>query len=202
MKLLVFLEEWHARPRRIVWPHFGYLFKAAFDLRDPGKKAMQPNSDRLADENRRQSFRTQKNPDHLPPSSLAERVGDQIRKISAVCRSNHAAYGLRGMLAIMTIAITAFLRSSQQFFLEQRFLWALFAILLSMSRTSGSSTFLLLGRLFGTATSMTASYLIWYVADRTIPGILVFTWVWFTVIGYLCKCPTSLNNSLCGIVLT
>lgn len=133
------------------------------------------------------SFYDPKNPDHLPPSNFVETIGDYIRKISAIFRSDHAAYGLRGACAVMTIGIIAFLHDSQDFYFAQRFLWALFAIVLSMARTTGSSTFLLLGRVLGTIASMIASYIIWYVVDQKTPGILVFLWLWFLVLGYLCK---------------
>ena len=87
----------------------------------------------------------------------------------------------------MTIAILAFLQASHHFYFAQRFLWALFAILLSMSRTTGSSTFLLLGRVFGTLASAIASYIIWYIVDKRTPGILVLLWIWFVCIGVFCK---------------
>lgn len=135
------------------------------------------------------AFYNPKNPDHLPPSNFMEATGDYIRKISSVFRSDHAAYGLRGVCAVMTIAILSFLHDSQDFYFAQRFLWALFAIVLSMARTAGSSTFLLLGRVLGTIASMIASYIIWYVVDEKIPGVLVLLWLWFIFIGYLCKFP-------------
>lgn len=55
---------------------------------------------------------------------------------------------------MMSIAITAFLHSSGSFYAEQRFLWALYAILLSLNETSGSSTQSLAFRFGGTLASM------------------------------------------------
>lgn len=133
------------------------------------------------------AFYHRRDPDHLPPTNLVETIGDNIRIIISVFRTNHAAYGLRGVCAIMTISIIGFLRDSQDFYFRQRFLWALFAILFSMGRTAGSSTFLLLGRVLGTTASMIVSYIVWYIVDQRTPGILVFLWLWFVIIGYLCK---------------
>lgn len=130
------------------------------------------------------AFYNRMDPDHLPPTNFVEAAGDKIRKASSVFRTDHAAYGLRGVCAFMTIGIIAFLRDSRDFYSRQRFLWALFAIFLSMSRTAGSSTFLLLCRVLGTIASMIASYIIWYIVDQKTPGILVFTWLWFTIIGF------------------
>lgn len=98
----------------------------------------------------------------------------------------------------MTIAILAFLRDTQSFFSEQRLLWALFAILLSLGRTSGSSTFLLLCRVFGTVASTVASYIIWYIVAEKTPGVLVFLWLWFVIIGYLSKLPIKSTHVAVG----
>ena len=99
--------------------------------------------------------------------------------------TEHSRFGLRGACAMMSIGIIAFLSSSGTFYAEQRFLWALYAILLSLNETSGSSTQSLVFRFVGTLASMIASYIAWYVPDQKTPGILIFIWIWFAVLGYL-----------------
>lgn len=64
-----------------------------------------------------------RNLDHLPAANTMESVGDYIRKIGSVLRTDHAAYGLRGVCAVMTIAIVGFLHDSQDFYFAQRLLW-------------------------------------------------------------------------------
>lgn len=185
LRLLIYLDDRHARPKQLIAPNFLFprywtslwhskLFSRDIRKRDGGPRVeLDP------------VFHKPRNPDHLPAANTVEAVGDCIRKISVVLRTEHAAYGLRGACAVMTIAIVGFLHDSQDFYFAQRLLWALFAILLSMGRTSGSSTFLLIGRLLGTTASMVASYVIWYIVDQRTPGVLVFTWLWFMVISFL-----------------
>jgi hypothetical protein len=86
---------------------------------------------------------------------------------------------------MMPIGIVAFLPSSEAFYAQQRFLWALYAILLSLNETSGSSTQSLIFRFIGTLASMVASYIAWYVPDQKTPGILIFIWIWLAVLEYL-----------------
>jgi hypothetical protein len=192
LKLLTFLDDCVTHPKGLLIPNFLHLsswFKRFGHLRGIRTDNTSPDTGIQTNIELGSAFYNPKNPDHLPPTNLLERIGDYVRKISSVFRTHHAAYGLRGVCAIMTVAIIAFLRDSQDFYFEQRILWALFAILLSMGRTAGSSTFLLLGRVLGTVASMIASYIIWYVVDEKTPGVLVLLWLWFVVIGYLCKLP-------------
>lgn len=128
-----------------------------------------------------------RDPDHLPPQALHERVGSRIIKLSAILCSEHSVFGVKGACAVMTISIVALLRATQDFYSRYRFEWALFAILLSMSRTTGASTFSFCLRLFGTVCSMTASYVIWYAPNQNIAGVLVLLWVWLFIVCCLCE---------------
>ncbi|KAL6697602.1 hypothetical protein J3F84DRAFT_369427 [Trichoderma pleuroticola] len=188
LHFLTFLDDCYSCPKRLLIPQFlhpKYWVERFVYLRGVQQDSVSQDAEKQANVELGPAFYSPKNPDHLPPGSLVETIGDYIRKISSAFRSDHAAYGLRVVCAIMTIAIIAFLHDSQNFYFEHRFLWSLFAILLSMARTAGSSTFLLLGRVLGTLASMIASYIIWYVVDEKTPGILVFLWLWFIVLGYL-----------------
>lgn len=190
LNLLTFLDDCYSRPKRLLIPPFfhpSYWVERLASLGGIQKDSISQDAEKQTNVELGPAFYSPKNPDHLPPSNLMETIGDYIRKIPSVFRSDHAAFGLRVVCAIMTIAIIAFLHDSQNFYFRHRFLWSLFAILLSMARTAGSSTFLLLGRVLGTLASMITSYIIWYVVDEKTPGILVFLWLWFIVLGYLCK---------------
>lgn len=190
LKLLICVDDCYTHPKHLLIPR--YLrprhWIERFSLsKATGKDSASQKSDAQTSIKLGSSFYDPKNPDHLPPNNVMETIGDYIRQISSIFRSDHAVYGLRGACAIMTVGIIAFLQDSQDFYFAQRFLWAMFAIVLSMARTTGSSTFLLLGRVLGTIASMITSYIIWYVVDQKTPGILVFLWLWFLVLGYLCK---------------
>ena len=186
---LLFIEDTHTRPKRLLIPRVGHLAYWLDVFVQLGGRHEDGATDDTSVE-LGEALSKPKDPDHLPPTNFTEKAGDAIRKICSVFRSPHAAYGLRGACAVMTIVIISFLRASQDFYFEQRFLWALFAILLSMGRTAGSSTFMLLCRVLGTVVSMTVSYVIWYMVDGKTAGVLVFLWLWFAVIGYfLAKFP-------------
>ncbi|OAR00107.1 hypothetical protein LLEC1_04811 [Akanthomyces lecanii] len=181
LKLLLYLDDIHVRPKRLVVPNYLCLsyWTSLFNSATPRNPQKRSDGAKVELD---PAFHKPRNPDHLPAANTMEAAGDYIRKISSVLRTDHAAYGLRGVCAVMTIAIVGFLHDSQDFYFAQRLLWALFAILLSMGRTSGSSTFLLM---LGTTASMVASYIIWYIVDQHTPGVLVFTWLWFMVISFL-----------------
>ncbi|KAJ9254625.1 hypothetical protein DTO207G8_3471 [Paecilomyces variotii] len=187
LPLLVFLEDCNTKPKRLRLPRASRIVRLIPWLTAMARSRWrrQENADVEEDVKLGSAFYNQRDPDHLPPVNLVQSVGDGIRKISSILRTDHAAYGLRGVCAIMTIAILSFLHDSQAFYFGHQFLWAMFAILLSMGRTAGSSTFLLLCRILGTILSMIVCYLIWYIPDQKTPGILVLLWLWFTVIGYL-----------------
>lgn len=110
------------------------------------------------------SFMHRKDPEHLPPTNAFQRFGNVIRKIAHVMSSPEMAFGLRVGCATMSIAIVAYLRVSQAFFVEQRIVWAMIMVAISMTMTSGSGVFGFLGRCGGTAIAMCLSITIWYIA--------------------------------------
>jgi hypothetical protein len=90
-------------------------------------------------------------PEHLPPRNLGEKIGDKIRKIPNFFRTPASAFGFRVTCASMSIAIINYLHDTQQFFQEQRLLWSMIMIAISMSRLAGQSTFNFVLRVVGTA---------------------------------------------------
>jgi hypothetical protein len=61
----------------------------------------------------------------------------------------------------MTIGIVAFLENTQAFFLEQRLVWAMIIIAISMTVTAGRSVFGFIARTGGTAIAIVLSIIIW-----------------------------------------
>jgi len=90
-------------------------------------------------------------PEHLPPRNLGEKIGDKIRKIPNFFRTPASAFGFRVTCASMSIAIINYLHDTQQFFQQQRLLWSMIMIAISMSRLAGQSTFNFGLRVIGTA---------------------------------------------------
>ena len=90
-------------------------------------------------------------PEHLPPRNIGEKIGDKIRKIPDFFRSPSSSFAFRVTCASMSIAIINYLHDTQTFFQEQRLLWSMIMIAISMSRLAGQSTFNFALRVIGTA---------------------------------------------------
>ncbi|OJJ50794.1 hypothetical protein ASPZODRAFT_148204 [Penicilliopsis zonata CBS 506.65] len=130
-----------------------------------------------------EAYRHRKDPEHLPPVTRFQRIGDKIRFIPAFLRSPESAYGFRVACATMTIAIVALLHDTQAFFIKQRLLWAMIMVVLSMSPTSGQSLFSFVLRVLGTTIAMVCSLLVWYIPDEKTPGVIIFLFI-FVSIGF------------------
>jgi len=129
------------------------------------------------------AYRAKKDPEHLPPANTWEKFGDFIRGISHFLRSPESSFGFRAACATMSIAVVAFLRDTQNFFVEQRLVWALIMVAISMTPTAGQSIFQFMLRIGGTAVAMVVAWLVWYIPGQHTAGILVFLWL-FVAIGF------------------
>jgi hypothetical protein len=132
-----------------------------------------------------EAYRLRKDPEHLPPSTMFQKFGDKIRIIPWFLRSFESTYGFRVACATMTIAIVAFLHDTQTFFTQQRLVWAIIMVNLSMSPTSGQSIFSFVLRILGTTIAMVASLLIWYIPDQKTPGVIVFLFIFVSMAFYI-----------------
>ncbi|KAL2865730.1 uncharacterized protein BJX67DRAFT_174312 [Aspergillus lucknowensis] len=132
-----------------------------------------------------EAYRTRKDPEHLPPVTLFQKIGDKVRRISSMLRSPESSYGFRVACATMTIAVVYFIRDTQEFFIRQRFVWAIIMVNLSMSPTSGQSIFGFVLRILGTILAMTLSLLCWYIPGKRTAGILVFFFLFVACAFYI-----------------
>ncbi|KAL4865495.1 hypothetical protein BDV12DRAFT_211063 [Aspergillus spectabilis] len=132
-----------------------------------------------------EAYKTRKDPEHLPPVTVFQKVGDKIRRISSMLRSPESSYGFRVACATMTIAVVYFIRDTQEFFIRQRFVWAIIMVNLSMSPTSGQSIFGFALRILGTILAMVLSFLCWYIPGQKTPGILVFFFIFVAATFYI-----------------
>ncbi|KAL1620009.1 hypothetical protein SLS56_009822 [Neofusicoccum ribis] len=130
-----------------------------------------------------EAYRRRKDPEHLPPETFVERVGDRIRAIPAFLRSPESTFGFRVACATMSIGIVNFLHQTQVFFVKQRLLWAMIMVAISMTPTAGQSIFSFVLRVTGTVGAMCASFVVWYIVNEHIPGIIVFYWL-FAASGF------------------
>lgn len=174
---------------KFIWPgarRFKKWVKSIFDTPD----ANQEDEITIAGSDRNRSkvymgeaFKHRKDPEHLPPTNAWEKFGNMIRSCSHFLGSSESAFGFRAACATMSIAIVAYLRVSQTFFVEQRLVWALIMVAISMTPTSGQAMYQFVLRITGTALAMVLAFLMWYIPDQHTAGVLVFIFV-FTALGF------------------
>ncbi|SPQ26191.1 fb124d18-d113-4d36-8e44-4087545a0d13 [Thermothielavioides terrestris] len=146
-------------------------------------------------------YNRKRDPEHLPPKTAWERFGNGLRKIPKFFGSEESAFGFRVACATMTIGIAAFLESTQRFFREQRLVWAMVIVSLSMTMTSGQSFFGFLCRIGGTIIAMCLSLIVWYIVDGHVPGVIVLLWLSIFINYYfIIKFPRFLTAILITIV--
>ncbi|GES64700.1 MFS transporter [Aspergillus terreus] len=132
-----------------------------------------------------EAYRYRKDPEHLPPVTLFQKIGDRIRVIPTWFRSAESAYGFRVACATMTIAVVSFVSDTQTFFIRERFVWAMIMVNLSMSPTSGQSIFGFVLRILGTVLAMVLSFLSWYIPGQHTAGIFVFLFIFTACLFYV-----------------
>lgn len=84
----------------------------------------------------------------------------------------------------MSIAIVAYLSNTRSFFLQNRLVWAMIIVAISMNMTTGQSISGFLFRIVGTAISMVLCFVIWYIVDQKIPGVIVMLWLFIFIEMY------------------
>jgi hypothetical protein len=129
------------------------------------------------------AYRAKKDPEHLPPKNVWERFGNFIRAISSFLRSSESAFGFRAACATMSIGIVAFLHDTQSFFVEQRIVWAMIMVAISMTPTAGQSIYQFVLRIIGTFIAMIVAWLIWYIPAQKTAGIIPLLW-FFVALGF------------------
>ncbi|KAF1355905.1 hypothetical protein EJ07DRAFT_131149 [Lizonia empirigonia] len=130
-----------------------------------------------------EAYKHKKDPEHLPPRNAWEKFGNVIRACARFFRSSESSFGFRAACATMSIGIIAFLRDTQTFFVEQRLVWAMIMVAISMTPTAGQSIFQFILRISGTAVAMCVAWLIWYIPDQRTAGVIPLLW-FFVAIGF------------------
>ncbi len=109
------------------------------------------------------SFRTKKDPEHLPPANAWEKFGNSLGVIPRILGSAESAFGFRVACATLSIGIVAFLDDTQQLFIQQRLVWAMIMVAIGMTSTAGASVFGFCGRVAGSAIAMVMSLVNYYI---------------------------------------
>ncbi|KAL1841557.1 hypothetical protein VTJ49DRAFT_6930 [Mycothermus thermophilus] len=129
-------------------------------------------------------FAPKRDLEHLPPATAWQRFGEQLRKIPAIISSDASMFGLRVACATLTIGVVAFMENTEQFFREQRLVWAMIVVTLGMTITSGQSFFSFMCRIAGTVIAMVLSLIAWYMVVGRPPGVIIMLWVFLFLCYY------------------
>ncbi|KAA6406487.1 MAG: hypothetical protein FRX48_09758 [Lasallia pustulata] len=147
------------------------------------------------------SLQMQKDPEHLPPTNVWQRLGNAVRSASHILGSPESAFGFRVACATLSVGIVAYLRGTQHFFVEQRLFWAMIMISIGMTTTAGSGVFGFLGRIAGTLVAMCTSLIIWYIVDGKTAGAITMLWLFmFLELYFLIKYPRFAVIAVLSIV--
>lgn len=139
--------------------------------------------------------------EHLPPTTIWERVTDKFRIIPHFFGSAESIFGFRVATATMCIAIVCFLRNSQAFFIDQRIVWGSIMVAISMSQSAGSGLYGQFLRFSGTFAAMVFAYIDWYIVDQHTAGIIVFVGITMFLYHYfLVKKPDDPVVPMIGMV--
>ena len=74
------------------------------------------------------AFKKRKDPEHLPADTAFERLGDGLRQIPRMLRSDASLFGFRVAVATMSISIIGYLGDTQEWFVVHRLLWAIIMV--------------------------------------------------------------------------
>ena len=126
-----------------------------------------------------------RDPEHLDPVTWWEKTTDYFRLIPRLFGSNESWFGFKVAVATMVIAISAYLRNSQMFYIKQRIIWGAIMVSISMTQTAGSGMFGQFARFFGTFLAMVLSYVDWYIVNGHTAGVIVFVSITMFLYHYI-----------------
>ncbi|KIW21166.1 hypothetical protein PV08_01746 [Exophiala spinifera] len=118
-----------------------------------------------------------RDPEHLPPTNLYQRMTDYLRAIPRVLGSDASSFGFRAAVASVSIAILGYLRPTHTFYNEQRGVWAVIMVAISMGPTAGAGVQGFLFRIGGTVIAMVVSIAIWYMGDQKPAAIIPLLYI-------------------------
>lgn len=174
------VEDGTMKQRRIIFPGWrrlkelftGAIFQSDSDITSGVNNG---SSVYLGD-----GFSNKKDPEHLPPTNIYERITDTLRWLPHALRTRHSLFGIRAALATISIGIIGFLSETRPFFLQQRGMWALIMVAISMDPFAGQGVFGFAARIFGTTVAMVVSIVLFYMCDHKAAAIITIFWLYMS----------------------
>ncbi|KIY04117.1 uncharacterized protein Z520_00809 [Fonsecaea multimorphosa CBS 102226] len=149
------------------------------------------------------SLQKHKDPEHLPPTTLYQRVTNHLRSVPKFLASDASHFGFRAAVASISLAIIGYLRQTHAFYLAQRGIWAVIMVAISMGAHAGAGVQGFILRIVGTAISMVVSITVWYMGDQKPAAIIPLIYLVFVCgIYVILKHPKQLITAVISIVTT
>src|SRR5262249_180734 len=142
-----------------------------------------------------------KDPEHLPPTNWYQRVTDSLRLIPKFLGSDESAFGFRAAVASVSLAIIGYIRQTSHFYLQQRGIWPVIMVAITMGASTGAGVQGFVARVFGTAVATVASITIWYMADQKPAAVIPLAYICFVCGLYVVmKKPKHMITAVINIV--
>jgi len=74
-----------------------------------------------------------RDPEHRPPTNNWQKFGNVLQKISQFLGSEESCFAFRVTCATMSIGIIAYLQKTQHFYQQQRLVWGMIMVSVSMT---------------------------------------------------------------------
>ncbi|EXJ63461.1 uncharacterized protein A1O5_11510 [Cladophialophora psammophila CBS 110553] len=149
------------------------------------------------------SLQQRKDPEHLPPTNLYQRVTNHLRSIPKFLASDASHFGFRAATASISLAIIGYIRQTHSFYLAQRGIWAVIMVAISMGAHAGAGVQGFILRILGTAISMVLSITVWYMADQKPAAVIPLAYLVFVGGLYVVlKHPKQLITAVISVVTT
>ncbi|ETI21519.1 hypothetical protein G647_07866 [Cladophialophora carrionii CBS 160.54] len=144
-----------------------------------------------------------KDPEHLPPTNLYQRITNKLRAIPKFLASDASHFGFRAATASISIAIIGYIRQTHTFYLAQRGIWAVVMVAISMGAHAGAGVQGFVLRILGTAIAAVISITIWYMCDQKPAAIIPLIYLVFVCgIYVILKHPKHLITAVISMVTT
>jgi hypothetical protein len=147
------------------------------------------------------ALQKRKDPEHLPPTTLYQRLTAHLISVPKFLSSGPSHYGFRAATASISIGILAYIRQTHTFFSAQRGTWTLIMIAISMGAHAGAGVQGFILRIVGTAIATVVSIAIWYMADQKPAAVIPLIYLVFVCgLYFVVKHPKQLIAAVISVV--
>ncbi|THW71804.1 hypothetical protein D6D19_07065 [Aureobasidium pullulans] len=179
---------------RLIVPSFSRVRRWTLSIWDTADQALadddRPSSREEKDMLYGTSGRSTDDIDHLPPTNAFERFGVKIRRFQQFLKGPELGFGFRSGCATMSCAILAYLHQTQFIFTHYRLIWPVIIAAIGANMSAGQSGVSYMLRISGSFAALIICYLVWYIPNGHVAGVIVFMWFFsFLQMYFLIKWP-------------